>query len=415
MYLSRLLNRPVRDSQGTAFARVHDLLIRPRVDEPYPPVDAVIVRLQRRDLFIPWQQIDRYEDDSVTLASARLSLEPFQQRQGELLLAEDILDRQLIDISGRRVVRAADAWLEVVDGRFRLLAVDVGFRALWSRIAPRWVRRPQTPGVLLDWAQVEAFTADATGVHLTVSRERLARLHPVDLARIVDQLSLPVGADLLEELDDETAADVLQEIDTERQVDLVEQMDAERVSGVIGAMDPDEAADLLGDLEPEQADAVLDEIEESDAEAAAEMRMLMTFEDDTAGGLMTTAYVAVPEAFTAEQAVAHFRTLDYTPEVIETVFITKGEDERLVGAVSLRDLLLAPLGSRVGDIAERDLATATPETSAEAAAQTMADYDLSALPVVDGDGCIVGVVTIDDAVDVIAPQQRRGRLPRVFR
>jgi CBS domain-containing protein/sporulation protein YlmC with PRC-barrel domain len=412
MYLTRLLGRPVRDGRGTPFARVHDLLVRPSAHEPYPPVDAVIVRLQRRDLFIPWQQVAEYARTGVSLRSTRVSLEPFARRPGELLLAEDVLDHQLIDLNGRRVVRTSDIWLEEVNGRFRVVAVDVGFRALWGRILPRWLVPHPRPDVLLDWAQVEAVTPDFQSLRLSVAG-RLARLHPVDLAHIVEDLSLPQGADLLEGLETELAAEVLQALDTERQVDLLAQMDVAHVPHVVQEMDPDEAADLLGDLRPEQAAAVLAEME---PEAAADVRSLMAYPDDTAGGLMTTSFVAVSPAMAASAAIAHFRTLPEAPEVIDVVFVTAAADDpRLVGTVSLRDLLLAPPERPVGELAQREVISARPDEPAQAAAHRMADYDLVALPVVDADGRLLGVVTIDDALDVLLPRAWRQRLPRVFR
>lgn len=412
MYLSRLLGQPVRDGRGTSFARVHDLLLRPRAGEPYPPVAALIVQLQRRALFIPWGQVARYDEAGVALRSTRVSMEPFTQRPGEVRLAGEVMDRQLIDISGRRVVRTNDLWLEDVDGRFRLLAVDVGFRALFGRIAPGWLKPNRRLDNLLDWAQVETMSSGASTVQLKLSRERLTKLHPVELAHIVEQLTLPQGADFLESLEDEIAADVLQEMDSERQVDLIEQMDAIRAPRVIEEMDPDEAADLLGDLEPEYAEKVLAEM---DSEAAADLRSLMAYPDNTAGGLMTTAFVAVPQSFSVAQTIASFRTLAEPPEVLETLFVTvSADDERLVGAVSLRDLLFAepeqPIAALAGDA---DI-IAHPFDSAEEVAQLIAEYDVAALPVVDGECHLLGVVTVDDAIDILAPQSRR-RLPRVFR
>jgi magnesium transporter len=413
MYLSRLLGRPVRDGRGAAFARVHDLLVRPSVTTLYPPVDALIMRLERRDLFIPWEQVERYGDDGVTLRSARVSLEPFVQRPGEVLLAADVLDRQLIDMRGRRVRRANDIWLEEVDGRLRVVGVDVGWRALWRRIAPRWLATASRPDVLLDWTQIEALTPDFSRVRLKVARERLQRLHPADLAHIVEQLSLPQGADLIEGLEDKMAADVLQELRTDRQVDLVGQMDAARVPRVVQAMDPDEAADLLGDLAPEQANAVLAEMA---AEAAAGVRTLMAYPDDTAGGLMTTSYVAVPRTYTVEQTLAHFRALPEAPEVIDVVYVVEAPDDaRLAGAVALRELLRAAPDTPILALADRQPPVAHPDEPAAKVAQRMADYDLATIPVVDGTGRLLGVVTIDDAVDILAPQGPPRRLPRVFR
>jgi magnesium transporter len=424
VYLSDLIGLPVRDSTGLPLARVGDLIVRPDFVEPYPSVTGIVAGLRRRSFFIPWDQMARVNADGITLASARVSLEPFRRREGEVLLGRDVLDRQLVDVEGRRVVRANDLQLALGDGRLRVVAVNVGPRAILRRLLPRGLRRgPRHAGIvdggraneartLIDWEDLEVFAGQLPMVKLKVPHDRLARLHPVDIARIVDSLSYPQGAELVDALDLETAADTLEEMSPERQADILEGMDEERAADILDEMEPDDAADVLADLSEEKAESLL---EKMDPEQAEDVRDLMRYEEDSAGGMMTTELVTVPVELRVGEALRYIREQLEVPEVVYYVYVVDSvAGNRLLGALSLRDLLLADPDAELPDVMETDLQTAQPDTDARTVARTIADYNLLALPVVDADNHLLGVVTADDAMEILLPEGWKRRIPRVF-
>lgn len=411
MYLSQLVGLPVRDSSGDKLGTVKDVVVRPELGE-YPPVTGLVFRLNHRDLFLPWEQIAHIDDRGVHLRSVRLSLQPFRRREGELLLVKDVLDRQLVDVEGRRVVRANDLQLIEVHGHYHLIGVDVNPGALLRRILPRRLASKVTSRRLLDWKDVEPFASQAPMVKLKVSHERLAKLHPVEIAHITEALAYPQAAEIVGALDDSVAADTLEELPEERQVDLVEAMPAERAAHILEEMGPDEAADLLAELDKEKAERILAEME---PEQAAEVRELMTYEGNTAGGLMTTDYVALPAHLTVQEALDTIRHLDWKPDLLYYLYLVDDpEQEHLRGVVSLRDLVLAEPQTPLLDIAVQEMKVARPGDSAGDVARTIAEYNLLALPVVDDEGRLLGIVTVDDAMALLLPESLRERVSRVF-
>lgn len=459
VYLSDLLGLPVRDGSGAPLARLQDLIIRPDFVAPYPPVTGIVARLRRRAFFIPWEQVARIGPDGVTLASATVSLEPFRRREGEVLLARDVLDKQLVDVEGRRVVRANDLELAPHDGLLWIVAVDVGPRAILRRVLPRALRRrprpaataaaeagarpagaafhrlrsrpagrqrngggprvnlpsfprPHEPRSLIDWADLEPFAGQLPTVKLKVSHERLARLHPVDIARIVDHLSYPQGAELVDALDPEIAADTLEEMSAERQADILEGMDEERAADILEEMGPDEAADVLADLPEQKAESLLDKMDPAQAE---DVRDLMQYDEDTAGGMMTTELVVIPADLRVGAVLRYVREQVDVPEQVYYLYVVDSiASSRLAGVLSLRDLLLADPEVPVADVMETDLQTAESGVPARTVARTIADYNLLALPVVDADGRLLGAVTVDDAMELLLPEGWKRHLPRVF-
>lgn len=409
--LSQVIGQPVLDAAGDKIAVIHDLVVR-MGEDPYPPVTGLVARAGRRRFFIPWARVASLDERAARLATFKLDVQPFERRENEALLRRDVLDKQVIDVSGRRVIRANDLELAHVDGTWRVVGVDIGAGALLRRLAPKaWVRG-RTAREVLDWAQVEYLATSSPAVHLKVSHERIARLHPVEIARLVESLSYREGAEIVAALDDATAAEAMEEMSDERQAELMEGMDAERAADILEEMDADEAADLLAEMEPETAAEILDHMEQ---EEKAEVEELLQHADDTAGGIMTNDYVAIPEGLTVAGALAYLRGLEWKPKQLYYLYVVESlADERLVGVVSLRDLVLAEPDQPLSAIMERDLQVAHPDDPAEQVARRIAEYNLLALPVVDEAGRLLGIVTFDDAMEQLIPQDWRHRLPRIF-
>ena len=411
LYLSQLLGKAIRDERGEKVATLRDLVVRLDPDEPFDRVKGLVATISRRSVYLPWDYVGALDGAEMVLSVPRVDLRPFERREGEMLLRRDVLDKQLVDIEGRRVVRANDLQLALADGSLRVVGVCVSGRALVRRLTGHY-GRPQAGERTISWQDVEGFAVSNPQVRLKVQFNRLAQLHPVEIARIVDTLSVRQGAEVMAALDDEKAADTLEELSEERQAEILEGMDEERAADILEWMGPDEAADALAELPEEKQESLLSRMEREEAD---DVRELMEYEEDTAGGIMTTDYVAMPVGMTAADAVARLRALEWKPEFLHYIYLLDDEKaEHLAGVVSLRDLILAAPETPLDAIMDRDYKWVAPDEGAEETAKVMAEYNLVALPVLDKDGCLQGVVTIDDAVEWVLPEPERRRLPRLF-
>ena len=495
--LTELLDKPIRVPTGEAVALLQDVVVRvPQPDqspavtaaaasagtalavaspaEVYPPVIGLVARLKTlrgaRQVFIPWDKVSQMDTSGVALNSPAMNLRRFEQRDGELVLKKGLFDRQVMDVEGRRVVRINDLDLAYADGVYRLVAVDVGPGALLRRaVGPRlgervasFVRRETgAKPPLIDWAQVAPVQGGPDGsdgaLRLRVPRERLALMEPADLARVVEQLTPKEGAALLDELDEAIAADTLEELEDEQQGQLLRVMDPERAADLLEEMEPDEATDALQNVTAEEAADLLKRMDREDAEDVQE---LLGYPEDSAGGIMTTEYVAVAEWANVTEVRAAMRAQaqraardqdDPLPDALPEIYVVV-EDEppkrapavkrngartrptagkptptateqrhlslwtegRLVGVVSLRDLLLAEPEAPIREVMHPVECVAHPLDNERDVARLIADEDLVALPIVDDAGKMLGIVTVDDAIDVILPTAWKKRIPRRF-
>src|SRR6266699_1969463 len=410
LYLSQVLGRPILDLEGERVATLKDLIVR-LGEEDHPPVAGFVARYRRRDFFLPRWRISHFGEAGVRLNSDILDLRPFVRRDGEVLLARDVLDKQLIDVDGKRVVRVNDVQLIEVANEWRVTGADVSLVGLWRRLAPAFMRSGR-PVEVIDWADVGYLATDAATVQLKSSRGKLARLHPVEIARLAEAFSYQQGAEIVESLDDETAAEMLEEMPAERQAQILGDMDEERAADILEHMSPDEAADVLGDLPEEKAEGLLLRMED---EEQADVAELLVYADDTAGGLMTNEFVSLPLDLTAGEALARLREMAETPNMIYYLYVVAAEDSRkLVGVIALRNLILADQSAPLGEVMRSNLQVAHPDDKAVEVAQKISEYNLLALPVVDDLGDILGIVTVDDAIEILLPKDWRQRLPRLL-
>jgi Mg/Co/Ni transporter MgtE len=265
---------------------------------------------------------------------------------------------------------------------------------------------------VLDWADVGYLATDAATVQLKSSSGKLARLHPVEIARLAEALSYHHGYEVVESLDDETAAETLEEMPSDRQARILGDMDEERAADILEWMSPDEAADVLGDLPEQKAEELLGLMED---EEQADVAELLPYEDDTAGGLMTTEFVTLPRALTVGEALARLREMAETPNMIYYLYVVEGEGSwQLVGVIALRSLILADPSMPLADVMRTEFQKAHPDEAADDVAQRIAEYNLLALPVMDEAGDILGIITVDDAMEILLPKDWRQRLPRLF-
>jgi CBS domain-containing protein len=411
LYLSQVLGRPIRDLEGERVATVKDVIVRLGEDD-HPPVTGVVARYRRRDFFILRWRMNDLNQQGVRLNSDLLDLRPFVRREGEVLLARDVLDKQLIDVDGKRVVRVNDVQIIEAAGEWRVTGADVSLQGLWRRLAPSGFVGTKRPVEVLDWADVGYLATDAATVQLKSSSGKLARLHPVEIARLAEALSYHHGSEVVEALDDETAAETLEEMQAERQARILGDMDQERAADILEWMSPDEAADVLGDLPEEKAEELLGLM---DQEEQADVAELLPYEDDTAGGLMTTEFVTLPRELTVGEALARLREMAETPNMIYYLYVVEAEGSwKLMGVIALRSLILADPAMPLEDAMRTKFQKAEPDEPAKDVAQRIAEYNLLALPVIDESGDILGIITVDDAMEILLPRDWRQRLPRFF-
>lgn len=410
LYLSQVLGRPILDLEGERVATLKDVIVRLGAED-HPPVAGFVARYRRRDFFLPRWRISDFGEQGVRLNSDILDLRPFERREGEVLLARDVLDKQLIDVDGKRVVRVNDVQIIEAANEWRVTGADVSLAGLWRRLAPPFLRSGR-PVEVIDWADVGYLATDAATVQLKSSRGKLARLHPVEIARLAEAFSYQQGAEIVASLDDETAAEMLEEMPAERQAQIIGDMDEERAADILEHMSPDEAADVLGDLPGEKAEDLLLRMED---EEQAEVAELLPYEDDTAGGLMTTEFVSLPFDLTVGDALARLREMAETPNMIYYLYVVAGEGSwKLTGVIALRSLILSDPSVPLAQVMRTDVQVAHADDRAIDVAHKIAEYNLLALPVVDDVGDILGIVTVDDAIEILLPKDWRQRLPKLF-
>ena len=414
LYLSQAIGRPVLDANGEPIGKVADLIVA--VGDRYPPVTGLVVLTDRRRIFLPWTSVDHLDTSGARLRTQVIDIGKFQQRPNEILLRADLMDKQIVDIDGRKVVRVNDLRLDEIEGKLHLVAVDVGAAGLLRRLGVergwRTIARNLKRGVperYIDWEDVDPVETSIASIKLRVPHAGLAELHPADLATIIDQLAPKDRAGVLAALDDEAAADVFEEMEPETQVEVLEDLDPARAADILEEMSPDDAADLVADLSDETREELLSLMERDEAEELGE---LLAYPEDTAGGMMTTEFVALPASLTCAQAIDRLRELEPDAETIYYVYLTDDED-RLVGVLSLRDLIVARPDTSVAEVMIPEPVTVGVLADEDEVAEVVAHYNLLAVPVVDASSHLVGIVTVDDAMDAILPDAWRKRLPRL--
>ena len=415
LYLSQVIGRPVRDQLAEPIGKVADLIVA--IGDRYPPVTGIVVNTNGREIFLHWKTVASLDVGGATLSTTAIDIGKFHQRENEIRLKLNLLDRQIVDIDGRKVVRVNDLRLDEVEGSLHLVAVDVGPSGLLRRLGiegpyrtiARGLRR-EVPERYIDWEDVDPVERTIASVKLRVPHGGLAELHPADLATIIDQLSRSDRVGVITALDDETAADALGEMEPETQVDILEDLEPERAADILEEMDPDEAADLVADLSDESRVEILGLMEKEEAE---EVRELMTYDEDTAGGIMTTEYVAVPANLTAGQTIDRLRELEPNAETIYYIYVTD-DDNKLVGVLSLRDLIVAKPGTKISTFMYDEPVALRTGASQEEATELVARYNLLAVPIVDEEGHLEGIVTVDDAIDTLLPQPSKRHFPNLF-
>ena len=404
LYLSQILGRQIFSPEGEEFANIKDVVVV-YGKEDYPPVIGVVARYRRRLFFIPRKRFSEFNADGIKMKTDILDLTPFSRRESEVLLAKDVLDKQLIDIDGKRVVRVNDVQLIKTGNEMRVTGADVSLQGFFRRLMPKGFYGSNRTVEVIDWVDVGYLATDSktVTVQLKSSKNKLSRLHPVEIAQLAEALSPIHRTDIVESLDDEIAADTLEEMSTENQARILEDLDEERAADLLEEMSPDDAVDVLDELPDEKAQELFDLMEDEEKIDVAE---LMSYEHDTAGGLMTTEFVTFTKDLTVGDAIASLRETAETPNMIYYLYITENKNsKKIVGVVTLRNLILSEPKLKLSEIMRVEFQFTKPDEPSEEVALKIAEYNLLALPVLDPNGAILGIATVDDAMEILLPKR----------
>jgi CBS domain-containing protein/sporulation protein YlmC with PRC-barrel domain len=406
--VTQLLRSPVVNPAGDEVGRLEDLIVK-LADGGYPPVTGIKVRIGAQDVYVGTQDIAKLAPGEVRLKSHSLHTGAFQRRPGEVLLAADVLGRHLVDVAKGRIVQAHDLVLGHVDEDWRLLGIDRSPRAMLRRLIPRRARPDLRRHAILDWKDVQPFVGHVPTAKLLMPLQRLRRLHPAQIADLVEGASHEEGEEIIHavESDVELAADVFEELDTEHQVEFLRSRSNEEAAKVLDRMAPDDAADLLAELDQERRLPILNLMSSHQQQ---KLRKLLQYHPTTAGGLMNPDFVAVVRGTTLAAALERVRTEDKAPrQLLSTVFVTE-DDGRLVGSVAVFDLVRGDPAELVEN--EPHLVDERVMAGGDIVDVTlmMADYNLTALAVTDAAGILIGAISVDDLIESLVPEGWRDRV-----
>ena len=412
-FLSDVMGKKVSDLDGHYIGKLEDLIAREISETSHPIVDAIVVITKEGLKTIPYGLVMTLFAPSIPLKCNYSDITEYSSMENDIYLSRDVLDKQIIDTDGARVVRVNDLELFRVNGTLYVGNVDIGMSGIFRRIGLSRIAssfKMSHPQSIISWDNVELLRHDPY-MRLRVPVESIAELHPADVADIIGDMNKLETNQILEALDMEHLADTLEEVETEFQASLVQNMSNEKVADILEEMEPDEAADLLAELPEERSRALLAIMEKDDAE---DIKKLLAYPEDTAGGIMTTAFAQVSPDFSAEETIKFLRETEADAETIFYVYVTD-TDNKLLGVFSLSNLIFADPKSKVSEFMEDRVKTVELLDDQDKVAQLITKYDLLAIPVVDEQNVIHGIVTADDALDKIIPTAWKKRLPRFFR
>lgn len=408
IYLSQLMGNPVYAADGEKIGTVSDLGIA--TGEVFPRVTSLAFKGPGRTPFmISWRKyVDTYDEKEIHLKVPAVEIRFSYLQPDEVLIARDILNKQIVDTRGMRVVRVNDLKLsDTSSTQLRLLGAEVGARGILRSLSPalehvalkvaRTFGHP-IPERIIAWSYMDLVERDLSNVKLSVSHKTLDDMHPADIADIIERLDPRLRGQVFAQLDDEQRAGAMAEFDDDAMAaELMGGMNEREASRMLSEMDPDDAAELVSELDYDKAEKLLRLMGVQEQRA---IRQLLGYREDTAGRIMTSEFAALPEDKTVADAVELLRGLDEDFESVRYVYLSD-EDNKLSGVVTLNALIVAEPETPLADICTREVITASPEDDQEDVAEDIAKYNLLAMPVVADDGHLLGIVTVDDALDVL--------------
>ena len=416
---TELRNRSVLDSEGVHVGILEDLMVFPLGIRPQ--VTKLSLRRPDREAWIlPWALVTEVPEAShlpIRLRAPLGQLKPVTPRPEEVLLGKTVLDKKVVDTARKKVVRVNDVELAESAGALQVVGVEAGLRGILRHLrseplAERFAAAlgKTLPHEVVPWEVIDPIETELSRARRQAVYTKLAKLHPADIADIMEELNPGERAAVLAALDEATAAEAISEAEPEIQASMVQMMEPEKAADILEEMEPDEAADILSDLPEAKAEELLETMEPDEAH---EVEELLEHEEDTAGGLMTTEHVAFSPTLTAAEAIRRIRDEAKEAETIYYLYVTDTR-ERLLGVFSLRELILADPSHRLEQIMHTDVVSVQPETALREVAELQTKYNLLALPVVTGEGELLGIITVDDVLNLILPMIWKKRAAKKF-
>lgn len=408
VHLSTVLRSPLLDRAGERLGRVEDLIVR-LADGGYPPVTGLKARIGGRELFVPIVRVADLQPGAVRLAGEKLSLRRFERRAGEVLFGQDVLGRTLVDVEADPpvLVTAHEIELACIEGWWRVVGVDHTARARLRRRLPRPLKGWVGDQAFLDWAALEPFVDHVPSARLRFSHRKLANLHPAEIADLVEAASHEEGEEIIKAVgqDRELEADVFEELDEHHQLEFIRERPDEQVAAVIARMAPDDAADLIVEIDQDRRARILALLPPTQQH---QIEKLLGYNPSTAGGLMSPDCIVLAEAQPVSAALEGVRSSEIAPTTLTTVYLHNNEG-KLSGSALIVTLLRSDANMLLSEIAEHEPVSVHTDADLPEVARTMTDYNLVMLPVVDEDERIVGVVTVDDVLELTLPAGWRRR------
>ena len=400
-FFSQIQGIPIFDHLGQQVGNLRDIAIAWEHDRPRVTGIKYKKKLQNH---IPVDRLAHISLKRVELAGPLEESQLLPLQANEIYMGKWLMDKQIIDLKGSKVVRVNDirlSWLQRNGHKYLIpVAVDIGLRGLARRLGLEFLLGRMS-NHFVRWQSIQHLEEKTAALKLLSEKQQLDQLHPADLADLIEDLDYRSRTDLIEELDAETAAEAFAEMELDTQVEIIENLENQQALDILQEMPVDEAADLLGEMSEEKSDELLKLMEPEDAQ---EVRELMSYEEETAGALMTTEYIALPPDITAAEAIVRLRQLAAEAETIYYLYI-ESKQEKLMGVVSLRELLIAEPDTLLEDIMQDRLIFVAPEDEHEKIADLLNKYGLLAIPVLAKNNKMLGIITVDDVLEILVPDR----------
>ncbi|WP_043943591.1 MULTISPECIES: magnesium transporter [Clostridium] len=402
-FLSEVLYRKVYDEYGEYVGKLWDIYVT--ADESYPRAIGYKIKKGGEYINYEFKSIDFYREDEGRKIYIKVrAVKDTIMRKYSYLLSKNLLDKQIVDINGKKLVRVNDLRMAKMVGELKVIAVDTGFMALSRRLGVERIiwgfyklteKKPMENYIM--WNDVESLEMVNDNLKLTVPYQKLSTMHPADLADIIEDMDFNYRKKVFESLDENLAADILEEIDPDIQADILESLSDDKKSEVLDSMPIDEIADILDEVDEETAEKILLNMEKEDAE---EVRALMGYGEETVGSIMNKDFISFNVNITLNETLDIMREMNPEDEVIYCIYITDNEG-KLEGYVSLKDLLFMPPEKKLKDVMNKKIAFVKDSDKLEEAIETSSKYNLISLPVVDNDNKLCGIILVNDLIDEV--------------